>query len=76
MEHKELPFGYGHDKCRHCKKLAKLRKALELYADPDTYFAIGFLPDPPCGDFISDFGKAPDGSFKPGKLAREVLSKS
>jgi hypothetical protein len=46
-------------------------KALEFYANPDTYFAIGFFPDPPCGDFINDFDK----TKKPGALARKTLKK-
>jgi len=47
----------------------KLIDALEFYADPDTYFAIGFFPDPPCGEFIEDF----DEHKKPGARARKVL---
>jgi hypothetical protein len=47
-----------------------LLKALLFYADPDTYFAIGFLGDPPCGDFIDDW----DDAGKPGALARKVLA--
>jgi len=27
---------------------------LDWYADPDTYFAISVIADPPCGDFIRD----------------------
>jgi hypothetical protein len=50
---------------------AELIKALIFYADPDTYFAIGFFPDPPCGEFINDFDK----TKKPGALARKVLKK-
>jgi hypothetical protein len=50
-------------------KEQKLVKALEFYADPDTYYAIGFFPDPPCGDFIEDF----DELRKPGARARKVL---
>lgn len=56
-------------------------EALAFYADPDTYFAIAFLPDPPCGDFAEDFEELegewghPDGGtwVKPGKRARETL---
>ena len=50
--------------------MKELIEALEFYANPDTYFAIGFFPDPPCGDFINDF----DETGKPGVLARKVLS--
>lgn len=49
-----------------------MREALEFYADPDTYFAIGFMPDAPCGDFINDFEETGDG-YKPGKKARAAL---
>jgi hypothetical protein len=60
----------------------KLQAALEFYADPDNYFGIAFLPDPPCGAFAEDFEELsgvlshPDGQtwVKPGKLARAALS--
>lgn len=52
-----------------------LVEALEFYADPDSYFAIGFWSDPPCGPFIEDFEEFDDGRWKPGKLAREALGK-
>ena len=54
------------------EKIDKLVNALLFYADPDTYFAIGFLPDPPCGDFMDDFEEI-DGIVRPGKRARMVL---
>ncbi len=47
--------------------------ALAFYADPATYFAIGFLPDPPCGDFMDDFDATELGE-KPGKAARAALA--
>lgn len=47
-------------------------EAVEFYADPDTYFAIGIFPDPPCGDFIEDFSETELG-YKPGRMAREAL---
>jgi hypothetical protein len=56
----------------------RLREALAFYADPDTYLAIGFFPDPPCGAFVDDFsvhgspGYADDDE-RPGRLAREAL---
>ena len=53
----------------------ELQKALEFYADPATYFAIGILPDEPCGDFINDFSETAIGR-KPGALARETLGVS
>jgi len=55
----------------------KLRNALIFYADPETYTAIGFLPDHPCGDFIKDFDDNYYHEFfdrpMPGKIARDVL---
>jgi len=59
----------------------RLVEALEFYADPETYFAISFLYDPPCGEFADDFEELsgelghPDGSewTKPGKRARAAL---
>jgi hypothetical protein len=53
----------------------RVRAALEFYADPATYFAIGFVPDPPCGGFMDDFSDTELGR-KPGKLARETLDLS
>ncbi len=53
-------------------KLIKCEEALTFYADPETYFAIGFLPDHPTGEFINDFSETELG-YKPGKLARETL---
>ncbi len=52
----------------------KLAKALAFYANPDTYTAVSFIFDPPCGDFRNDFedlGKHK--GRKPGKLARSVV---
>lgn len=51
--------------------------ALAFYADPDTYFAIGFFPDPPCGEFMEDFsthGGYDDDLERPGKRARAALA--
>lgn len=50
----------------------KMIDALMFYADPSTYFAIGVIPDPLCGEFINDFSETEIG-YKPGKLARETL---
>lgn len=50
----------------------ELCKALEFYANPETYFAIGFFPDPPYGEFIDDFSETYLG-WKPGKAARNTL---
>ena len=64
------------------EKITKLAEALHFYADPDNYFAIGFFPDRPCGEFIEDFKDDYWEDFgsgivyerpMPGQLAREVL---
>jgi hypothetical protein len=47
---------------------------LEFYANPDTYFAIGFMADRPAGDFTEDFSETELG-LKPGKRAREILAR-
>lgn len=55
--------------------IEKLIAALEFYADPDTYVAIGFFPDSPCGEFIEDFGDH-GGDYDrpmPGLRARTAL---
>ena len=51
-----------------------LVEALAFYADIETYFAIGFFPDPPCGEFMKDFEDTEMGQ-KPGKRARKALKK-
>ncbi len=48
--------------------------ALEFYGDPETYFAIMFLSDPPAGGFLRDIGDTHLGR-KPGKRARMALKK-
>jgi hypothetical protein len=53
---------------------------VEFYADPETYFAIGFIADPPCGDFADDFGEdyKHEGmqGLRPGRRAREAIRMS
>lgn len=56
-------------------RIAELEAALEFYANPDTYFAIGFFPDLPCGDFMDDFEEIDIRGYKPGKKARECLDR-
>lgn len=61
------------------QKLAKAVAALRFYADPNSYFGIALLPDPPCGDFIKDFDEVyyediDENVFRPGKIARETLA--
>lgn len=53
--------------------LAQLLDAVEFYADPDTYFAIGIFGDSPCGEFIEDVEEI-DGAVRPGKRARAALA--
>lgn len=54
------------------KTMLKIIETLGYYANPETYFAISFLNDPPCGDFIHDFSNTKLGK-KPGKKARNCL---
>ena len=56
------------------KQLAVALDALEFYANPETYFAIMFLCDPPAGDFAKDTGPT-DLGVKPGKKARRAIRK-
>jgi len=54
------------------KRLDKAAGVIRFYADPETYFAIGFFPDPPCGEFVHDFDdQGPQLGNKPGKRARD-----
>lgn len=57
----------------------KVLSALAFYGDPDSYFAIGFFPDPPCGEFMKDFSEHGDpnyqpGDRRPGRRAREAIA--
>lgn len=61
-------------------RVGELEEALLFYADPDTYFAIGMIPDRPCGALMEDWSIARpvyyDGGHetcKPGKRARTAL---
>jgi hypothetical protein len=54
------------------KRIEQLEAALEFYAQPETYFAIAFVGDPPCGEFLDDFEETELGE-KPGKRARAAL---
>ena len=57
------------------KERDALREALDFYADPQTYLAIGFLPDPPCGEFMEDWSDTgPEWGWRPGKRARKALA--
>jgi len=48
-------------------------EAVGFYANPETYVAVGFFPDPPCGEFMDDFSETGDLGRKPGKRARQAL---
>jgi hypothetical protein len=50
-----------------------LVQTVQFYGDPESYMAIGFFPDRPCGDFIEDFEDTELG-LKPGKRARATLA--
>ncbi len=58
----------------------QLVETLEFYSDPQSYHAISFLFDPPCGEFSDDFGTQDEhGHYcysrpMPGKRARAALS--
>lgn len=61
------------------RSLLEAIKALQMYGNPDSYYAIAFLYDPPCGEFRDDFSNV-DKSWQynrkmPGKLARKTLDK-
>lgn len=63
-----------------CDRVEAFAEALNFYADPDSYFAILFMPDRPAGEFADDFSNAdhlaeygPYDRVMPGKRAREVL---
>jgi hypothetical protein len=56
------------------EQMRALEDVLEFYADPDTYFAIGFFPDEPAGEFMNDFEDLGiEFGYKPGKRARAAL---
>lgn len=54
---------------------ARLREALEFYADPGSYHACSFIFDPPTGGFDDDFDEGHEGYERPmpGKCARAAL---
>ena len=62
----------------------KLVWALGFYADHETYHAIGFFPDRPCGEFADDFGtieyinpetnEVVESRSLPGEHARSILA--
>ena len=56
-------------------RIEELEEVVAFYADPETYFAIGFFPDPPSGDFVEDFDDTGSLGVKPGKRARAALAR-
>ena len=64
---------YAQSTLRYKNERAELVEALTFYADPETYFAIAFMADPPCGPFVDDLDETELGD-KPGKRARYVLA--
>ena len=60
------------DRTRDRERIVALVETLGFYANPGTYFAIGFFPDPPCGDFAADTSETHLG-MKPGKRSRALL---
>jgi hypothetical protein len=43
---------------------------VNFYADPDTYFAVSLIDDPPSGAIMHDFGPTNLPTRKPGRRAR------
>lgn len=67
------------EEMRRYKELCGLlHDALAFYANPETYHAIAFLGDPPCGEFANDCSLEHTADYDrpmPGKMARETLQK-
>ena len=59
------------------KRLSVLLEALCMYGDPESYHAMSFMGDRPCGAFADDFGTEHGDEFygrdMPGKTARNAL---
>jgi hypothetical protein len=59
-------------------QLSQAQAALEFYADPETYHAIAYAFDRPCGAFTEDFSEDHGNPFydraMPGKTARAALA--
>lgn len=58
------------------KRGLELFEALEFYANYETYWAINYLPDPPCGALMEDFHIHPEDPHerpRPGKTAYLAL---
>lgn len=57
-------------------RCAQLEEALKYYADPNTYFGVGFFIDAPSGGFDEDFDEGHEDYDRPmpGKRARAALT--
>lgn len=61
------------------RMLTQAVEALGFYGNPETYHAISFLCDRPCGVFDEDFGTQREHQHRgyqramPGRLARKTL---
>lgn len=63
---------------RYKKALGIAVDALAMYANPESYHAVAFLFDAPCGDFADDFSRVQHPCYNrvmPGKEARAALRK-
>mgnify|MGYP001563941885 FL=1 len=61
---------------KYKKALGIVVDALEMYAREDSYHAVAFLFDRPCGDFADDFSRVKDSDYNrpmPGKTARAAF---
>lgn len=76
-EHKEVVEDACAKMLGHRLRAEKLEAAFKFYADPETYYGIGFLADSPCGEFAQDFSDDHgDGTLpgpRPGARARRAL---
>lgn len=64
---------------RHQRLSGTLHDALKFYADPESYHAIAFMCDRPCGEFADDFGPVTHPHYSrimPGKHARQTLQEA
>jgi len=63
---------------KYRKALGIAMDALVMYAREDSYHAVAFLFDRPCGKFADDFSRAKGSEYNrpmPGKAARAALAK-
>ena len=74
-------FACAHDEAdaRKDEALRQAKESLEFYGDPETYFGIAMIGDPPHGDFFEDFDAEVQTDIgtlynKPGKRARAAIA--